>query len=60
MGEKVWQKTIVRADRFPFRVGPVRTAYPGWLNGEHTIHDPRPEYEVAVWGFDGEVQHLPS
>ena len=42
-------KTIVRADPFPFRVGAVRLAYPGWLNGQHTVHDPRPEFECAVW-----------
>lgn len=44
-----WNKEIVKADRFPFRVGPVRLAYPGTLNGERTIHDPRPEFEVAIW-----------
>lgn len=43
------RKTIVIADPFPFRVGKVRLAYPGWLNGEHAEHDPRPEYAVAVW-----------
>lgn len=45
----MWTKTIVRADPFPFRVGAVRLAYPGTLNGQKTVHDPRPQYEVAVW-----------
>lgn len=44
-----WEKVMVIADPFPFRVGPVRVAYPGTLNGVHTIHDPRAEYETAVW-----------
>ena len=48
-GRSVMQKTIVRADPFPFRVGAVRLAYPGWLNGQHTVHDPRAKYEVAIW-----------
>ena len=43
------QKTIVRADPFPFLVGAVRLAYPGWLNGQHTVHDPRAKYEIAIW-----------
>lgn len=47
-----WNKEIVKADPFPFRVGPVRLAYPGTLNGEQTIHDPRPEFEVAIWKED--------
>lgn len=42
-------KTRVIADPFPFRVGEVRLAYPGWLNGEHTVHDPREKYAVDVW-----------
>ena len=29
-------------DRFPYRVGAVRVAYEGTLNGEHTVYDPRP------------------
>lgn len=45
----MYTKTKVIADPFPFRVGKVRIAYPGWLNGQYTEHDPRPEYEVAVW-----------
>lgn len=44
-----YKKTMVRADPFPFRVGNVRIAYPGTLNGEPTLHDPRPEFEIAVW-----------
>lgn len=44
-----YSKKLVIADPFPFRVGQTRLAYPGTLNGEHTIHDPRPEFEVAVW-----------
>jgi hypothetical protein len=44
-----FSKRVVVADPFPFRVGLVRLAYPGWLNGEHTTHDPRAEFAVAVW-----------
>lgn len=44
-----WHKTRVIADPFPFRVGKVRIAYPGWLNGKHTVHDPREKYAVDVW-----------
>lgn len=44
-----YTKEIVIADPFPFRVGPVRLAYPGTLNGQPTIHDPRPEFEAVVW-----------
>jgi hypothetical protein len=29
-------------DRFPYRVGAVRLAYEGTLNGARTEHDPRP------------------
>ena len=29
-------------DRFPYRVGAVRLAHEGTLNGERTIYDPRP------------------
>lgn len=43
------KKTIVIADPFPFRVGKVRLAYPGVLNGETTVHEPREEFAVAVW-----------
>ena len=43
------KKTIVFADPFPFRVGKVRLAYPGTLNGETTVHEPREEFAVAVW-----------
>lgn len=31
-------------DPWPFRVGSVRMNTPGWLNGEHTIYDPRDSY----------------
>lgn len=34
----------VPLDPRPFRVGKVRTAYPGWLNGQHTEYDPREEF----------------
>lgn len=44
-----YSKTVVIADPFPFRVGAVRIAYPGTLNGHPTIHDPRPEYSAAIW-----------
>lgn len=44
-----YEKTTVIADRFPFIVGNTRLAYPGTLNGQPTVHDPRPEFEVAVW-----------
>lgn len=47
-----WSKTRVIADPFPFRVGEVRLAYPGWLNGGHTVHDPREKYAVDVWEDD--------
>ena len=43
------KKTIVTADPFPFRVGKVRLAYPGILNGETTVHEPREEFSVVVW-----------
>lgn len=45
----MYTKQVVLADPFPFRVGSVRLAYPGWLNGQHTVHDPRPEFAVAIW-----------
>lgn len=44
-----YAKEIVIADPFPFRVGNVRLAYPGTLDGKHTVHDPRPEFKCAVW-----------
>lgn len=44
-----WTKHQVIADPFPFRVGEVRLQYPGWLNGEHTVHEPREGYVVDVW-----------
>ena len=44
-----YEKTTVIADPFPFRVGAVRVAYPGTLNGKRTIHDPRPEYTTMIW-----------
>lgn len=44
-----WQKTEVIADPFPFVVGQVRLAYPGWLNGEYAKHDPRSEFASVVW-----------
>ena len=40
-----WPEEDHLGDPFPYRVGSVRLAYPGWLNGQHTIHDPRPETE---------------
>lgn len=30
-------------DPFPYKVGKVRLAFPGWLNGQHTEYDPREE-----------------
>ena len=45
----MYEKKTVVADPFPFRVGKVRIAFPGWLNGQYTVHDPREEYTVAVW-----------
>lgn len=45
----MWTKTRVIADPFPFRVGKVRLAYPGWLNGLRSEHDPRERYAVDVW-----------
>ena len=44
-----YQKRAINSDRFPFAVGPVRLAYPGTLNGERTIHDPRPEFDGFEW-----------
>jgi len=44
-----YRKEMVLADPFPFRVGEVRLAYPGVLNGKHAIHDPRKEFEIAIW-----------
>lgn len=44
-----WTSKKVIADPFPFRVGKVRLRYPGTLNGENTVHDPREEYAVDVW-----------
>lgn len=44
-----WDKQVVRADPFPFKVGKVRVQYPGWLNGQYTEHDPRKEYEITIW-----------
>ena len=43
------KKSIVLADPFPFRVGKVRLAFPGWLNGVYTVHEPRERFAVAVW-----------
>lgn len=42
-------KHPINSDRFPFRVGETRLAYPGTLNGIHTIHDPRPEFAGWEW-----------
>lgn len=44
-----YTKNAINSDRFPFRVGEVRLAYPGTLNGEHTLHDPRPEFAGWEW-----------
>lgn len=44
-----YQKHEVNVDPFPFRVREVRLAYPGTLNGEPTIFDPRPEYDTIYW-----------
>lgn len=43
------KKSMVLADPFPFKVGAVRIAYPGTLGDEHTVHDPRPEFAIAIW-----------
>ena len=43
------KKKIVLADPFPFRVGKVRLAYPGILNGETTVQEPREEFAVVAW-----------
>lgn len=48
----MWTKKKVNADPFPFRVGKVRLAAPGWLNGEYTEHDPRPQYDGWEWEDD--------
>lgn len=45
----MFRKVVVLADPFPFRVGLVRLAYPGWLDGQYTVHDPRPEFAFATW-----------
>lgn len=44
-----YTKREINYDRFPFRVGETRLAYPGWLNGERTVHDPRPEFAGFEW-----------
>lgn len=43
------KKVPINSDRFPFRLGSVRVAYPGTLNGEKVVHDPRPEYDGVMW-----------
>lgn len=43
------EKIPINSDRFPFRLGPVRVAYPGTLNGQRLIHDPRPEFDGVMW-----------
>lgn len=45
----MWDKRWVNTDPFPFRVGEVRLAAPGWLNGEYAEHDPRAEYGGWEW-----------
>lgn len=45
----MWAKQKVNADPFPFRVGKVRLAHPGWLNGDYAEHDPRPRYGAWEW-----------
>lgn len=45
----MWTKQRVIADPYPFRVGKVWLAYPGTLNGEQTVQDPREKYAVDVW-----------
>lgn len=47
-----YNKRRINADPFPFRVGETQVAYPGWLNGIHTVHDPRPEFEAVEWVAD--------
>jgi hypothetical protein len=44
-----WVKEMVNVDPFPFTVGKVRLAHPGWLNGKYTTFDPRPEYDKVTW-----------
>lgn len=44
-----YRKRAINSDRFPFRVGEVRLAYPGTLNGIPTDHDPRPEFAGFEW-----------
>lgn len=43
------KKVLIDSDRFPFQLGSVRVAYPGTLNGERVVHDPRPEYDGVMW-----------
>jgi len=47
--EKYYVSENLNVDPFPFRVGKVRVAFPGWLNGEKTVFDPRPEYARIAW-----------
>lgn len=46
------KKIPINSDRFPFRLGDVRVAYPGTLNGERLVYDPRPEYDGVMWVKD--------
>lgn len=43
------KKVSINSDPFPFRLGENRVAYPGTLNGERVIHDPRPEFDGVMW-----------
>lgn len=54
MSEKVklYKSFKANSDPFPFRVGKVRTAFPGWISGEKTIFDPRPKYDCIIWEED--------
>lgn len=47
--DEYYVNQLLHTDPFPFRVGKVRTAFPGWLNGEFTVYDPREKYDRYVW-----------
>ena len=44
-----YTKHPINSDPFPFRLGEVRLAYPGTLNGKKLEHDPRPQFEGVMW-----------
>lgn len=46
---KRYEKVEVNVDPFPFRVGAVRLAYPGTMNGQRAEHDPRPGFDAITW-----------